>query len=84
MCYVPGNNQSVGPYQSLARRTNPFLPICGQRELCSAGVAAIEGPFGLAVADDENAGGDRHQCDLDMNHEAAVRLSKGADIYSPV
>lgn len=36
------------------------LAVCGQWQLGRARVAAVERPFGFAVADDEDAGGGAH------------------------
>ena len=53
--YLAGNNQPIRPDQSFASCLYALLPICGEWNVAGAGMAAIERPFGFAVADDENA-----------------------------
>jgi len=50
------HNQSIVADQSLARGTNSPLASGCKRDVTGAGVAAVQGPLGLTVADDENAG----------------------------
>lgn len=50
-------NQPVISYQGLPSRLDALLPVGSQRQVGDACVAAVEGPFGFAVADDEAAGG---------------------------
>lgn len=51
--------QSIVAHERLARGSHSLLAICRERDVADAGVPAVEGPFGLAVADDE-AAGNRH------------------------
>lgn len=59
MCQLPRNNKSIVANQSSTCSSNSFLPVGSQWDVGGAGVAAVEGPFGLAVSDDE-ATGRRH------------------------
>ena len=56
---VGGDDQAVISHESLSGCANPLLAIGGEWEVCAAGVTAVEGPFGFAMADDEDSG-DRH------------------------
>jgi hypothetical protein len=60
MCELFGDDQSIVSHQGLTRGPDPLLAVRGQRDVGGAGVLAGEGPFGLAVSDDEAAGG-RHR-----------------------
>ena len=42
--------------ESFAGGTHAALAVGGQQDVCAASVAAVERPFSLAVADDEDAG----------------------------
>lgn len=53
---LTGNNQAVVAHQRLSRRQHPLLAVGCQGDIRRACVAAVERPFGLAVADDEDAG----------------------------
>lgn len=57
MSKILGHNQPVGAHHGLTRRHDTLLAVGRQRYVRRAGVAAVEGPFRLAVADDEDAGG---------------------------
>lgn len=61
MSQLPGNNQAVIADHGLARGPDAPLAVGGQGDVADAGVASVEGPLRLAVADDEDAGG-RHRC----------------------
>ena len=54
-----GDDEPVVAEEGAAGGADPRLAVRGQRELGRAGVAAVEGPFGFAVADYEGSGG-RH------------------------
>lgn len=56
MSKILGHNQPVGAHHGLTRRHDTLLAVGCQRYIRGAGVAAVEGPFRLAVADDEDAG----------------------------
>jgi hypothetical protein len=49
MNQLPRYYKSVISYESSARGSNPFLTVGSEGQLCGTGVAAIEGPFGLAM-----------------------------------
>lgn len=56
MSQLLGYNQSVLADKRLARGTDSFLASGRQGDITGAGMTAVEGPLGLTVADDENAG----------------------------
>jgi hypothetical protein len=51
-----GYDESVVANESAAGCSNSFLPVLRKRNVRRASVAAVEGPFGFAVADYEAAG----------------------------
>ena len=53
------HNEPVVADEGAARGADALLAVGGERDVAAAGVAAVEGPFRLAVADDEAAWG-RH------------------------
>ena len=53
---VPGDDQAVGADEGFACGADAGFAVGGEGELRGAGVAAGEGPFGFAVADEEDAG----------------------------
>jgi hypothetical protein len=55
------DDQSIVAHEGATRGPDPLLAIGCERDVGGSGVAAVEGPFGLAVADDEAARG-RHAC----------------------
>ena len=55
MCEILRDNEAVGTDESFARRADALLAVGGERNVCRAGVAAVEGPFGFAVSDDEDS-----------------------------
>ena len=52
-----GNNEAVVANHGPSRGPHSLLAIGGQRDIGDSRMASVERPFGLAVADDENAGG---------------------------
>jgi len=52
-----GNNEPVIAYKSFPCSADAGFTIGGEGKLGGAGVAAVERPFGLAVADYEDARG---------------------------
>lgn len=62
MRQLPRHDQPVVPDEGLPRRQDALLAVGRQRELRRAGMSAVQGPFGLAVADDEDAGGCHSSC----------------------
>lgn len=56
MSQLSGHNQSILADKSLACGPNPPLTSSRKRDVAGAGVAAVQGPLCLAVADEENAG----------------------------
>lgn len=57
MNQLPRHNQPIIPDQSLSRGFYTLLAVLGQRQVRRAGVSAVQGPGGFAVADYEAAGG---------------------------
>lgn len=57
MNQLPRRNQPVTSHEGLPGRFDPLLAVFCEGQVGGAGVAAVEGPFGFAVADDEAAGG---------------------------
>lgn len=55
MSEVRGNYQAIRSDQSFSSRADSFLAIRCEGNVARASMAAIEGPFGLAVTDDEDA-----------------------------
>ena len=51
------HNEPVIAYKGSPRSTDAGFAVGGEGELGGAGVAAVEGPFGLTVADYEDARG---------------------------
>ena len=51
------HDQAIGAHESFARGPDAFFAVGGEGDVGDAGVAAVEGPGGFAVADDEDAGG---------------------------
>ena len=49
------DNESVVADEGAASGADSLLAVGGEGDVGGAGVAAVEGPFGLAVADDEAA-----------------------------
>lgn len=56
--------QPVIADEGVAGRNDSFLAAWGERKVCCSCVAAIEGPFCFAVADDEAARGGHYSCNL--------------------
>lgn len=56
MSQVLGNDQAVIADQCLAGGLYPALAVGRERKFGGTGVSSIQGPFGLAVTDDEDAG----------------------------
>jgi hypothetical protein len=54
---VARHDESVAAYECFSCRADPALAGGRERDICRARVAAGEGPFGFAVADEEDAGG---------------------------
>jgi len=52
-----GDNKPVIAHKSSPRSADAGFPFGGEGKLSGAGVTAIEGPLGLAVADYEDARG---------------------------
>lgn len=59
MSQLAGDNQAVVTHQRLSRGQHPLLAVGCEGNIGRSCMAAVERPFGLAVADDEDAGG-RH------------------------
>ncbi len=59
MSQLAGGNQAVIADEGFPRGQHALLAVGGQGNVGRAGVAAVERPLSLAVADDEDAGG-RH------------------------
>lgn len=57
MSQVPRYDQSIITDQCSASGSNSLLAIVCEGQFRGAGMAAVEGPFGLAVADDEYSRG---------------------------
>lgn len=57
MSQLPRHNKPIISHQRLPCSEDAFLAVGGEKELGGAGVAAIEGPFCFAVADDEDSRG---------------------------
>lgn len=55
MSYSFGCDQPIVPDERFPRRLYPLFSIGCQGDVCNARVPAVEGPFRLAVADDEAA-----------------------------
>lgn len=55
---VSGHDEAVVADEGVAGCADAFLAVRGEGDVRGAGVSAIERPFGFAVADDEDAGGD--------------------------
>lgn len=55
MCQVLRHDQSIVTHECLARSQDAFFTIGCQRDIADARMAAIERPFRLSVADDEDA-----------------------------
>lgn len=53
---LAGDDETVGANHSLASDGDSLLSVGSQWDVSAASVPAIEGPFGLAVADDEDLG----------------------------
>lgn len=51
-----GSNKSVMANKSLSRSLDTLLTVGGEWNVGTAGMPTVEGPFRLAVADDEDAG----------------------------
>lgn len=56
MRQLPRDNQTVIAHKSPARGNDSLLSIGRQGNVAAAGMSAVEGPFSLSVADDEDAG----------------------------
>ena len=50
MCEFCGIDEFPGAQEEFAGGQDLFAPVGGEEELGGAGVAAIDGPFGLSVA----------------------------------
>lgn len=55
MCEVTGDNQPVVANKRSSGCADSFLAIASQRNVRCARMLAIDRPFGLAVADNENS-----------------------------
>ena len=53
---LAGDDEAVGANHGRASDGDSLLSVGGQGDVSAASMAAIEGPFGLAVADDEDLG----------------------------
>jgi hypothetical protein len=53
---LAGNNEAIIADEGLTRRPDTLLSVGRQRNVSDTGMASIEGPFCLAMADDEDAG----------------------------
>ena len=60
------DNKPVIADEGAAGGPDTLLAVGGEGDVGGAGVAAVEGPFGLAVADDEAARGG-HVCCSESN-----------------
>ena len=56
MSQLLGHNQPVLADKRLARGAHSSLAIGRKGDITGAGMTAVEGPLGLTVTDDENAG----------------------------
>ncbi len=54
---VLGHDQPVWPDKGAAGGADAFFAVGGKGDVANASMAAVEGPFSFAVADDEDAGG---------------------------
>ena len=71
---LPRDYQTVITDQSFARSYDSFLAVGRQGELRAAGVAAVERPFRLAVADDEDSGGRHDRKQEDRCWDSAIDM----------
>ena len=55
MCQVLWNDEAIGAYECLAGGADALLAVRCEWDVRDAGVTAIEGPFRLAMADDEDS-----------------------------
>lgn len=78
---VSGHDEAVVADEGVAGCADAFLAVRGEGDVRGAGVSAIERPFGFAVADDEDTGGDflvGHGCECCRYLKLAVeRRSNG-------
>jgi hypothetical protein len=57
MSQVPRHDQSIITDQCPTRGSDPLLAVVCEGQFRGAGMTAVEGPFRLAVADDEYSRG---------------------------
>lgn len=62
--YFRRHDQAIVSNKSFPSCADTAFTVLGQREVGGAGVSAVQRPFSLAMADDENAGSGHVEDDL--------------------